>query len=707
MTGYSRPRPSLVRNPRLGDWVTIAGDGRVLVRSGKVELGQGVLTALAQIAADELEVDVRRIVMVPAATDRSPDEGYTAGSMSVQHSGDALRQVCAHVRTIYLAEAAGELGRPPAELRVVDGEFLADYGGRTSYWALADDKLLDVDVAEDLPVKDAAGYAAVGSSLRRLDGADKIFGRPRFIHDLRFGGQLFGRVVRPPARLATLVDVQDAAVRATPGVVTVVRDGEFLGVVAEREEVAVRAAEALREASRWDERDSLPAQDQLVGFLRSAPAESTVVYDTTGGLEQPEAGRTLVREFSRGYVAHASLAPSCGVAVWTDGRLRVWSHSQGIYQLRSELARAFSLPGHDVVVEHVEGAGCYGHNAADDAAYDAAVLARSVPGRHVQVVWSRQDELTWEPFGPAMAVRVEAAVDDTGRIRSWDHQTWSNGHTSRPGAAGSPPLLGSTHRADPSPAVAAPDPAFRSGGGTARNAVPGYDLPAVRVRAHRLTTMPLRTSALRALGAHLNVYAIESVVDELAQAAGADPVDFRLSMLSDERARAVLEAVAGRSGWAQPFERGDSRGRGVGFARYKNAGAYCAVVAEVEAEAEVRVTRLTVAVDVGLVVNPDGLLNQIEGGALQSVSWTTLEQVRFDRRQVTSQTWEEYPILTFEQAPAVDVVLLDRPDCPPVGSGEAAAGPTAAAIGNALADALGVRVRSLPLTPDNIIAALS
>jgi len=707
MTDYSRPRPSLVRNPRLGDWVTIAGDGRVLVRSGKVEMGQGVLTALAQIAADELEVDVRRIVMVPAGTDRSPNEGYTAGSMSVQHSGDALRQVCAHVRAIYLAEAAEELGRPLVELRVVDGEFHADYGGRTSYWALADDTLLDVDVAEDLPAKDATDYAAVGSSLCRLDGADKIFGRPRFIHDLRFDGQLFGRVVRPPARMATLVDVQDAAVRATPGVVTVVRDGDFLGVVAEREEVAVRAAEALREASRWDERDSLPAQDQLVGFLRSAPAETTVVHDTTGGLGQPETGRTLVREFSRGYVAHASLAPSCGVAFWTDGRLRVWSHSQGIYQLRSELARAFSLPEHDVVVEHVEGAGCYGHNAADDAAYDAAMLARSVPGRHVQVVWSRQDELTWELFGPAMAVQVEATVDDTGRIRRWDHQTWSNGHTSRPGAAGTPPLLGSTHRADPLPAVAAPDPAFRAGGGAARNAVPGYDLPTVQARAHRLTTMPLRTSALRALGAHLNVYAIESVVDELAQSAGVDPVDFRLSMLSDERSRAVLEAVAVRSGWAQPFERGDSRGRGVGFARYKNAGAYCAVVAEVEAEAEVRVTRLTVAVDVGLVVNPDGVLNQIEGGALQSVSWTTLEQVRFDRRQVTSQTWEEYPILTFEQAPVVDVVLLDRPDCPPVGSGEAAVGPTAAAIGNALADALGVRVRSLPLTPDNIVAALS
>jgi CO/xanthine dehydrogenase Mo-binding subunit len=713
VTGYERPRPSLTRNPRLGDWITIGRDGRVLVRSGKVELGQGVLTALAQIVADELDVDLARVVMVPARTDRSPDERYTAGSMSVQHSGDALRAVCARVRAIYLAEAAEELARPPATLSVVDGEIRADYGGRTSYWALADDAFLDVDATDtvEAAAKAPEAYTTVGRAQPRLDGSDKILGRGGFIHDLHLDGQLYGRVVRPPARVATLVAVDTAAVAATPGVVAVVHDGSFLGVLAEREEVAVRAAEALRRASRWDEADSLPDEAQLAEFLVRAPAEETVIADSTG----PAAGtdpaaapvaRTVTRRFSRGYVAHASLAPSCGLARWDGDRLRVWSHTQGVYPLRTELARSFELPEDHVVVEHTDGAGCYGHNGADDAAYDAALLARAVPGRPVQVVWSRQDELTWEPFGPAMVVEIGADLDAADRITAWRQDVWGNGHTSRPDGPGLPPLLGATHRAHPAEPVATQDPPMSAGGGNGRNAVPLYVLPAVRVVTHRLQTMPIRTSALRALGAHLNVYAIESVVDELAEAAGADPIEYRLGLLRDPRARAVLEAVAERSGWGDATEMSETHGRGVGLARYKNMGAYCAVVADVEAEADVRVTRLTVAVDVGLVVNPDGVANQIEGGALQSVSWTTLEAVHFDRRQVTSQTWEEYPILGFEQAPPVDLVVLNRPELPPVGSGEAAAGPTAAAIGNGLAAALGVRVRTLPLTPANIVAEL-
>lgn len=711
MTAYSRPRPSLERNPRLGDWITIRRDGRVLVRSGKVELGQGVLTALAQIVAEELDVDLGRVVMIPARTDRSPDERYTAGSMSVQHSGDALRAVCARVRAIYLAEAAEELARPAEALTVVDGEIRADYGGRTSYWALADDAFLDVDVADtvEVPPKTPERYATVGRSQPRLDGADKILGRGGFIHDLRLDGQLYGRVVRPPARVATLVAVDTAAVVATPGVVTVVHDGNFLGVIAEREEVALRAAETLRTAARWEQADSLPDEAGLAEFLVAAPAETTVLHDTTAGADPASApaARTVTRRFSRGYVAHASLAPSCAMARWDGDRLRVWSHTQGIYPLRAELARTFAVPEDDVVVEHADGAGCYGHNGADDAAYDAALLARAVPGRPVQVVWSRQDELAWGPFGPAMVVEIGADLDAADRITAWRQDVWGNGHTSRPGGPGLPPLLGATHRAHPAQPVVTLDPPMAAGGGGGRNAVPGYDLPAVRVVTHRLRTMPIRTSALRALGAHLNVYAIESVIDELAEQAGVDPIEYRLGRLRDPRARAVLEAVAERSGWGGPAQTSETHGRGVGFARYKNAGAYCAVVADVEAEAELRVTRLTVAVDVGLVVNPDGVANQIEGGALQSVSWTTLEAVHFDRRQVTSQTWEEYPILTFEQAPPVDLVVLNRPELAPVGSGEAAAGPTAAAIGNALTDALGVRVPTLPLTAANIVAAVS
>lgn len=704
MTVSGRPRPSLDNNPRLDTWLSICSDGRVLVRSGKVELGQGVLTALAQIAAEELDVDVARLVMVRAETGRSPDEAYTAGSMSVQHSGDALRQACAQARTIYLAAAAEELHEPPEALSVIDGEIIASYGGRTSYWALADDALLDVEFDPAVLPKSPEGYATVGRSLQRLDIPDKVSGRPRFIHDLRLPGQLFGRVVRPPSPAAVLAALDDSAVQSMAGVVRVVRDGNFLGVIAEREEVAVRAADALRSASRWDEASSLPVQADLPTFLVSAPSETTVLQDSTSQGTPP--ARTLSARFTRGYIAHASLAPSCGTAVWHGGQLRVWSHSQGIYQLRVEVARAFGLGLADVVVEHVEGAGCYGHNPADDAAYDAALLARAVPGRPVQVVWSREDELAWEPFGPAMVVDIDVDLDADARVQNWQQQVWSNGHSSRPGSAGSPPLLGSQHRAHGLDPVVARDPGLATGGGSGRNAVPIYDFSSVRVVTHRLQTMPLRTSALRALGAHLNVYAIESVIDELAQVAGVDPVKYRLSILRDERARAVVERVAEHSGWWLPFGGGSATvGRGIGFARYKNRGGYCAVVAEVEAETQVRVTRLTIAVDVGLVVNPDGVVNQVEGGALQSVSWTTLEQVHFDRQRVTSRTWDAYPILRFEQVPAVEVVLVDRPEEPPVGSGEVATGPTAAAIGNAVGNALGVRVRTLPLTPQNVMAA--
>jgi CO/xanthine dehydrogenase Mo-binding subunit len=302
-----------------------------------------------------------------------------------------------------------------------------------------------------------------------------------------------------------------------------------------------------------------------------------------------------------------------------------------------------------------------------------------------------------------MVVDIEADVDETGAVQRWQHDVWSNGHAHRPGPPGAP-LLAATHVSAAVPSAAASDPPLQNGGGSGRNAVPLYDLPRQLVRTHRLQTMPLRTSALRALGAHLNVYAIESVVDELAVLADVDPLEYRLRMLTDERARAVLQAAAERAGWGRDL--GPDVGLGVGLARYKNRGAWCAVVAEVEAQASVRVRRLTIAVDVGLVVNPDGVVNQIEGGALQALSWTTKEQVRFDARTVTSRTWEEYPILTFSEVPPVDVILLDRPDQASLGAGEASIGPTAAAIGNALFAATALRVRTLPLTTANVVAAM-
>ncbi len=390
---------------------------------------------------------------------------------------------------------------------------------------------------------------------------------------------------------------------------------------------------------------------------------------------------------------------------YDDTGLHIWTHSQGVYPLRTDIARALGVPAAAVHVEHVEGAGCYGHNGADDVAYDAALLALAVPGRPVHVTWSREDELGWSPFGPAMVVDIDTTCADDGTITSWTWTGFGNGHMLRPNTLPSPSLLAYASQAGGQPIPPSTEPPAANGFGTGRNAIPGYDVGPVTATAHRLTEMPIRASALRSLGAHLNVFAVEQHLDDLARQVDADPLEYRLRHLSDPRGRAVLERVAAMCDWSNP-PRGEAAGRGLGFARYKGKGAWCAVVVDIEAEERIRMTRMWIAVDVGLAVNPDGVVNQIEGGAIQSASWTLLEQVRFAEGRVLSDTWEEYPIITFGDVPPIEVAIVDRPDEQWLGAGEASMGPTAAALGNALMDATGIRVRALPLTPENIVAAM-
>ena len=700
MTGRRRDLPAgVVANPRLSRWVSIAPDGTVRVRVGKVELGQGILTALAQLAADELDVDLAQIRMEPASTDEGPDEGLTAGSRSIEESGAALRQICAEVRALLLAEAVTSGGLDPATVTVRGGVVGDASGRRIGYAELAVD--LDRDAAGSARPKADAGLRLAGTSVQRLDLPDKIAGRPRFIQDLMLEGQLYGRVLRPPSPGATLAEAGTAAAAQLPGTVSVVRDGSFLGVVALDEEAAERAVAALRETAHWRERDTLPDEDDLPGYLRAAPAD-TFTVDESGLGRTDQIVERMTASYSRPFLAHASMAPSCGAARWHGDEVEVWSHSQGIYRLRWGISQALGLDERNVTVRHVQGAGAYGHNGADDAAFDAVLLARSVPGRPVHVLWSRADELTWAPFGPAMVAELQAGLDAGGKVVTWSHEVWSQGHFSRPGYAGSPGLLAAAHLERPIEAPPAADPPPSAGGGTARGAIPLYTFPERRIRAHRVLSAPLRSSALRGLGSFLNVFAIESFMDELALAAGQDPLDYRLAQLADPRARDVLRAAAELGRWGAE----SAGGRGIGFARYKGRGAYCAVVAEVEAVHEVRVRRLAIAVDVGRVVNPDGVRNQIEGGAVQATSWTLKERVRFDRRHVTSADWESYPILRFGEVPEVEVEILSRPGEPSVGAGEAAQGPTAAAIGNAVAAALGLRVRDLPLTSERIMSAI-
>ena len=697
------PPKDLAANPRLSSWIAVDADGTVALRIGKVELGQGILTALVQIVADELDVSPAGVRMLPAHTGLGPDEGPTAGSMSVADAGAAVRQVCAQVRALFLDAASSALEVDVADLLPADGRIRTVDGARSlGYGDLATRVDLDRDAGPPVASKPYDQLRLTGTSLPRIDLPDKVIGAPRFVSDLVLPGQLWGRVVRPPSVGATLRAVDEAAVRASEDVVAVVRDGSFLGVVASAERAADLAVDRLREAADWDAPATLPDEDDLAGYLRGGPHTDLPVDEADAPVD---VAVTVSATYSRPFLAHASISPSSGAACWDDGALHVWSNSQSVFGLRSAICRALDLSPSEVVVEHVEGAGSYGHNGSDDAAFDAVLLARAVPGRPVHVRWSRADELAWSPLGSPMVVDVTAGLDAAGRLVSWESDVWSQGHTSRPGFANSPGLLAAAHLAAPHPIPAPVDPPPERGAGSTRNAVPGYTVPRRRIAGHRLQQVALRSSSLRTLGAFTNVFAIESMIDELAATTGDDPLEFRLAHLADDRGRAVLEAAAERAGWAGR-ERGGDTGFGIGYARYKEKGAWCAVVAEVEAGTHIRVRRLTLAVDVGRVVNPDGVRNQIEGGAVQSTSWTLKERVRFDRSRITSTDWETYPILRLSETPAVDVVLLDRPDQPSLGSGEASQGPTAAAIGNAVADALGVRVRDLPITAERVVSAI-
>ena len=725
---------SLAINPRLNQWLRFHRDGMVDVSPGKVEIGQGIVTALAQIAAEELDVSLEQVRMIPAATHTSPDEAVTSGSLSIQESGAALRQTAAHARALFLDAAATQLCVPRDDLCIERGRIYSKpQGGNavTSYGALASLVDLNIDASPAFAPKPHAQHSVVGSAAPRRDLPEKIFGTPRLIHDLVVPGMVHGRVVRPSAPGAQLVPVDLDKVCALPGVIAVVRDGSFLGVVAASELEATHAAAQLEKLAEWRITRELPDAVQLPAWLRAQPVETKVV-DQRGSAPGAAAARTLSASYSRGFIAHASIGPSCALACWhvadgqasqgnnrgndsgdgskaaASGTLEVWTHSQGIFNLRTDLALAFARDAASITVHHVEGAGCYGHNGADDVAYDAALLARATPGRTVRLQWTRAQELGWAPFSPAMCVDLEAALDADGNIVHWKHDVTSNGHGTRPGRAKTPALLAATHLEKPFEPLIAVNAALASGGGSERNAVPLYNFPAWTITNHRLLTMPVRTSALRSLGAHCNVFALESFIDEIAHARGEDTVAFRLRYLTDPRAIAVIERVAQMAGWGTTAAKSqEGLGRGIAFAKYKNTSSYCAVIADVEVAREVRVKKFWIAVDVGLVINPDGVLNQVEGGAIQAASMTLKEAVAFDATRITSDAWEHYPILKFSEVPEVEISLISRPDLPSVGAGEAAHGPVAAAIGNAVFNAIGVRVRDMPMTPERIVAAIT
>jgi nicotinate dehydrogenase subunit B len=700
---------SLRSNRRLEGWIRLDPDETVVVFTGKAELGQGILTALAQIAAEELDVSLEKIRIVSAETSRGPDEQYTFGSQSVEQSGSAVRAASAEARGILLAAAARRFGVRAEDLRTKDGTIMSLDGRRATFWEIAgaSPDLLKGDIAAAVEPKKPSDYSIVGKSVKRIDLPAKFTGAPSFVQDMRLPGMVFARVVRPPRYGAKLLSLDEEAVRLLPGVIVIIRDGNFLAVAAKREEQAIAARNALASVARWSD-DAVPLPDiaNLRNELRSLRAE-TIVVGTAGQAEPvPSQVQRVSAEYARPYLSHASIGPSCAVAWLKDDHMTVWSHTQGAFPLRGDLAKVLGMPISKVDVVHMPGAGCYGHNGADDVALDAALVARAVVGAPVKLQWMRDDEFAWSPFGPGMAMKVEAAIAPDGRIVDWAYDVWSNSHAMRPGQVGGVNLLAAWDLSAPfvkSPAPHIPQP-FGDGD---RNAVPPYELPRKEIRNYLLLDTPVRNGSFRTLGSHGNIFAIESFMDELAAAAGIDPLTFRLAHLRDPRARAVLQAAADRAGWT-PGKGDGRRGHGIAYCRYKSIGMYAAAVVDVEIDRKtgvVNVPRVVMAADIGRIVNPEGARNQLEGGIVQAVSLTLKEQVAFDRREITSRDWTGYPILTFGEMPSVEIILMDRSE-PSLGAGEGSLPPTSAAVANAFAHATGRRVRELPITPERVKAAL-
>jgi nicotinate dehydrogenase subunit B len=698
----------------ISDWITFPERGNVHLTSGKVDIGQGISTALAQIAAEELQVDLARVRVIGPSTRYSPNEGVTSGSFSVQQSGEAIRRACATAREAAIATCAAMWNLQNEFISVQDGWLISASGSqKLSYWDLDLSRIMSLPIDANAPTADPGRYSLVGTNAGRIDLASKVFGKSSFIQDLSFPDMLHGRIIRFPNRFANIdrLNVTNQTLEQRFPGATFVRDGNFLAVIAPREEQAVAAAEFVASATDWDVPDRLPDEAGLKEFLRSAPNQASTAIQR--GAIHEDRPFQFEAHYSRSILAHASIGPSCAIARWTEEGLEVWTHSQGIFNLRDAIATFLTRAhperaGLRLEVHHAEGSGCYGHNPADDVAFDAVLLARATEGRPVRVIWSRADELSCGPFGSAQMVEIGASLDSNGRIASWRQKSWANGYTIRPGRHGSDVLsfIAADRLAIPFQTPIAFDPPMAIGGGSDRNCIPQYEIPVLEVVAHRLLEMPIRMSALRALGGHPNIFAIESFMDELAHLAGRDPVEFRLAHLSEDRARAVIElAIADAPWWQGPKAEGE--GRGLGYARYKHTGAWCAVAVRISAEESIRVVDVSSAVDVGLAVNPDGVRNQIQGGIIQSCSWTLKEAIRVNGREVVTRSWEDYPILQFSDAPKISVSVIQRLSEPSIGAGEASIGPTAAAIGNAVYDALGLRLRDLPITPERILEAIN
>jgi CO/xanthine dehydrogenase Mo-binding subunit len=692
-------------DPREVDsFLAFHADGSVTLYTSKVDVGTGLRVAMSQMVAEEVGIPVERITVVEGDTALTPNQGGTGGSSGIPVGGVGVRQAAATARQAILNLAAEQLKRPASDLTLTDGVVRPAVGGQSiSVGTLIGGKRLELQVDPKAPLKDTSQYTIVGKPILRPDVPGKCTGQHVYVQDFTVPGMLHGRVIRPPAIGAKLVSVDETSIRNIPDV-RVIRMENFLAVVAKDEWAAVRAASELKAA--WTEWQGLPGSEDLARHVHESALDRDEALVSRG--DPAAALATAAKQFSATYTwpcqSHASLGPSCAIAdVRADGTT-IWTASQGTYGMRANFAKVFGIPEDKLRVVYLDGSGSYGGNGNDDAAADALLLSRKLE-RPVRVQWMRQDEHGWDPKGPPQVLDLRGGIDAEGHIVAWDTEMWLP--TTVPGNR---PLLAAD-------AAGIPQAHGQGAGAISQNGDPPYAASNVRVVVHWLKETPLRPSNLRAPGKIANVFAVEGFTDEMAAEAGIDSVEFRLRGLTDQRTIDVLRRAAEMIGWQSRPSPNPRRaqgdllvGRGVGLVHYKQAENYVAVATEVvvdPASGRINVRRVTCAHDCGLVINPDGLRNQIEGCIVQTLSRALHEEVKFDRSRVTSVDWASYPILTFPEAPSIEVALLDRPSLPPFGAGEAATAPVAAALANAIFDATGIRLRSVPFTPDRVKVARS
>jgi nicotinate dehydrogenase subunit B len=711
----------------LDSWLVMGSDGIITVFTSKVDLGTGVLTALSQVMAEELDVSFARIHMITGDTAQTIDQSQTSGSRTLHKAGPQLRQAAAAGKQELLKLASAHLDAPVGKLTVSDGLVSVTESPSTNvtYWKLLGGKRFDVTitatgtaaelkVAPEVKPKNPKDYKIVGTSIPRIDLPAKVTGEFTYSQDVRVPDMLHGRVIRPLHTISRLISVDENSIKDIPGIVKVVKEDRFIGVVATSEWSAIQAAQALKVV--WsDPETKLPStRDDLYAYLKQTKSFKEQVVANKGDFESAisRSNRVLEATYHWPFHMHGMMGPSCAVADVRGDRATVWTGSQGTHRTRKAVADLLKVPERNVRIVYAEGSGCYGRLCADDVAEDAALMSRSV-GKPVRVQWMRQEEHAWEPKGTAQLMTVRAGVDQQGNITAWDFMDRYFPYTAAPGS----PLLASVQSG-----LKSTNPGF-PGNGYEYGTTAGGDMYAFENQRVNCPVIPwvqnelshLRTCNLRAPGAVGRAFASESFIDEVAFHVGTDPVQFRLQCPRNEkRTGEILLAAAKKAGWVArpspaPAANGSNRLIGRGVAMSDRDGAIVAAVAEVEVEqttGKVKVNRITVAHDCGLIANPDGLKNQIEGNVVQGVSRTLFEEVQFDERGVTNLDWKTYETVRFQDVPEVEIVLIDHPDLGFLGAGEASIIPIPSAIANAVFDATGARVRDIPLTPERVLRAL-